>query len=271
MCNLQDVVSEIKSNLKNAQGCVTDKVVTLLADLGVDNLGISETLGISIRAVQKSRKRSPVADASELQDASQSSPAHGVTNSRTPEANSSSHDVHGIANSRTPTPRAPAGITTRATKESLRDESYQEVKQEPPLVPPKPIAEPKPLRSRGSRLSNEWTLPDDWKAWARTTFPATSDQIVTDEADKFRDYWTAKAGQGASKLDWQATWRNWCRTAFAVGKRRDGQPINHGRSAYDEQRAGTEHWLEERRRRMDETARICKIGKYRETPVESVQ
>lgn len=135
MCNLQDVVSEIKSNLKNAQGCVTDKVVTLLADLGVDNLGISETLGISIRAVQKSRKRSPVADASELQDASQSSPAHGVTNSRTPEANSSSHDVHGIANSRTPTPRAPAGITTRATKDFLRKESYQEVKQEPPLVP----------------------------------------------------------------------------------------------------------------------------------------
>ena len=162
-------------------------------------------------------------------------------------------------------------IPARATFESLRDESYQEVKQDPPLVPPKPIAEPKPLRSRGSRLSNEWTLPDDWKAWARVTFPTTTDQAVTDEADKFRDYWTAKAGQGASKLDWQATWRNWCRTAFAVGKRRDGQPINHGRAAYDEQRAGVEHWMEEKRRRMDETARICKIGKYRETPVESVQ
>ncbi len=162
-------------------------------------------------------------------------------------------------------------IPTRATFESLRDESIQEVKQEPPVGPPKPIAEPKVLRSRGSRLSNDWQLPDDWKAWTRTNFPTSTEAAVTEEADKFRDYWTAKAGQGASKLDWQATWRNWCRTAFAPGKRRDGQPINHGRSAYDEQRAGTEHWLEEKRRRMDEVARICKIGKYRETPVESVQ
>lgn len=33
------------------------------------------------------------------------------------------------------------------------------------------------------------------------------------ELAKFRDYWRAKAGQDAAKLDWLATWRNWCRTA----------------------------------------------------------
>ena len=33
------------------------------------------------------------------------------------------------------------------------------------------------------------------------------------EIDKFRDYWIAKAGDNATKKDWSATWRNWCRNA----------------------------------------------------------
>ncbi|WEX79280.1 hypothetical protein PYH37_004466 [Sinorhizobium numidicum] len=33
------------------------------------------------------------------------------------------------------------------------------------------------------------------------------------EFEKFRDYWTAKAGRDAVKLDWPATWRNWIRNA----------------------------------------------------------
>lgn len=32
------------------------------------------------------------------------------------------------------------------------------------------------------------------------------------EVSKFRDYWGSK-GSGATKTDWQATWRNWVRTA----------------------------------------------------------
>ena len=33
------------------------------------------------------------------------------------------------------------------------------------------------------------------------------------EAAKFADFWHAKAGKDAAKLDWCATWRNWCRNA----------------------------------------------------------
>jgi hypothetical protein len=36
---------------------------------------------------------------------------------------------------------------------------------------------------------------------------------VRRESEKFKDYWTAKAGREACKLDWEATWRNWCRNA----------------------------------------------------------
>lgn len=37
---------------------------------------------------------------------------------------------------------------------------------------------------------------------------------VRTEAAKFADYWHAKAGRDAAKLDWSATWRNWCRKAI---------------------------------------------------------
>lgn len=34
----------------------------------------------------------------------------------------------------------------------------------------------------------------------------------------FRDHWIAKPGADALKLDWSATWRNWCRrTASRLG------------------------------------------------------
>ena len=31
------------------------------------------------------------------------------------------------------------------------------------------------------------------------------------EIDKFTDYWHARAGKGSTKLDWNATFRNWIR------------------------------------------------------------
>ncbi|WP_338024808.1 hypothetical protein [Bartonella vinsonii] len=33
------------------------------------------------------------------------------------------------------------------------------------------------------------------------------------EMAKFRDYWKARAGKDATKIDWQATWRNWIRNS----------------------------------------------------------
>jgi hypothetical protein len=33
------------------------------------------------------------------------------------------------------------------------------------------------------------------------------------ELGKFRDFWQAKAGADACKVDWDATWRNWIRRA----------------------------------------------------------
>jgi hypothetical protein len=40
-----------------------------------------------------------------------------------------------------------------------------------------------------------------------------SEAVAANELAKFRDHWTARAGAGARKADWEATWRNWARRA----------------------------------------------------------
>lgn len=64
-------------------------------------------------------------------------------------------------------------------------------------------------------------IPDDFRP-----SPAVRDDMATKrpevdlelETEKFRDYWAAKAGKDATKLDWDATWRNWIRNARVAPK-----------------------------------------------------
>ena len=76
-----------------------------------------------------------------------------------------------------------------------------------------PLKEPKskePMPSRGSRLPKDWVLPDDWRAWAVAQRPGLDVDL---EAAKFADFWHAKAGKDATKLNWEGVWRNWIRNA----------------------------------------------------------
>lgn len=47
-------------------------------------------------------------------------------------------------------------------------------------------------------------------AWARDRVPNVDGRV---ETEKFINYWQAKTGKDATKLDWVATWRNWMLTA----------------------------------------------------------
>jgi len=69
-------------------------------------------------------------------------------------------------------------------------------------------------KKRGSRLPDDWRLPRSWGEWSLREFPAWSAETVRTEADKFKDFWIAKAGKDGAKLSWVATWRNWCRNAI---------------------------------------------------------
>ncbi|MBB5663240.1 hypothetical protein GGE68_001416 [Rhizobium leguminosarum] len=79
--------------------------------------------------------------------------------------------------------------------------------------PPKEInPTPTSLRSetkRGTRLPADWALPAGWGRWA--VGEGFEEKSIRIEADKFRDFWCSKAGKDATKLDWEATWRNWMR------------------------------------------------------------
>ena len=56
-------------------------------------------------------------------------------------------------------------------------------------------------------------LPKAWGDWALAEMRGWTPEIVRTEAAKFRDFWVSKTGKDATKLDWLATWRNWCRNA----------------------------------------------------------
>ena len=57
-------------------------------------------------------------------------------------------------------------------------------------------------------------IPDDWKAdfdYAKSK--GLKNEEIQREAEKFKNYWSARAGAQGIKLDWAATWRNWVLSA----------------------------------------------------------
>jgi len=63
-------------------------------------------------------------------------------------------------------------------------------------------------RQRGTAMSPDWRLPNEYAQWALTEYPQWSSKGVQQVGEKFRDYWLSGGGV---KKDWFATWRNWCR------------------------------------------------------------
>lgn len=63
---------------------------------------------------------------------------------------------------------------------------------------------------RASRLPAEWVLPKAYGEWALAEFPAWNADHVRRVALMFKNHWISAGGQQARKLDWFATWQNWC-------------------------------------------------------------
>ena len=87
--------------------------------------------------------------------------------------------------------------------------------------------EPAPKSKRGTRLDPSF-VPSEASRVAVITDHPTLD--LRREHAKFVDYWTAKSGQNATKVDWDATWRNWMRKA--------GEDLARHRPANRDQFAG---------------------------------
>jgi hypothetical protein len=90
------------------------------------------------------------------------------------------------------------------------------------MTSPDLFARPEPVR-RGTRL------PSDWKPTLEAAkFARDLGLDVGAVADTFRDYWISRAGAGGVKLDWLATWRNWCRETKTRNARRNWQQLRKG-------------------------------------------
>jgi hypothetical protein len=77
----------------------------------------------------------------------------------------------------------------------------------------KPSVQDKPAHSaRGSRI------PEDFQPDQEYATKLIPDLDASAEAQRFRDYWQAKSGATATKLDWPATWRNWIRNCADSGR-----------------------------------------------------
>lgn len=75
----------------------------------------------------------------------------------------------------------------------------------------KPITnnqEPLVKAKRATRLSPDFELPIEWVNWVADNKPEVN---AYQTFEQFKDYWIAKAGADAAKLDWFSTWRNWVR------------------------------------------------------------
>lgn len=82
-------------------------------------------------------------------------------------------------------------------------------KREEEQHPPHPSGA-SPPRKRGTRIPDGFAVTPEMVAWARAECPHVDGRT---ETAKFIDYWRAKTGRDATKLDWVATWRNWMRRA----------------------------------------------------------
>lgn len=85
-----------------------------------------------------------------------------------------------------------------------------------------PSAPPAKPKSNGSRLPDNFQVPDDWMDWAASERRDIPTSELPGIAAGFTDYWTAKAGAAARKVSWEATWRNWIRNQ----KRSSAPPAN---------------------------------------------
>lgn len=78
--------------------------------------------------------------------------------------------------------------------------------------------------SRAAVLQPDWQPSPQDIDHARTE--GLSDEQISRELAKFRDYWISASGAGARKRDWSATWRNWVRKAADGFRRTRGYAAN---------------------------------------------
>lgn len=126
--------------------------------------------------------------------------------------------LHALNGTSTAVEHTSNSVETGGQQNSTNQSTSQPINQQPLVVAAEPQEAPrKRSATQGSRLAADWVLPMAWGQWAIQEIPGFNNDTVRLEAAKFADFWHAKVGKDATKADWFATWRNWCRNAKLPG------------------------------------------------------
>jgi hypothetical protein len=90
-------------------------------------------------------------------------------------------------------------------------------------------------------------LPDDFTLTPERRLVAEAETLPAERTfEQFRDYWRSASGARARKHDWDATWRNWCRSeADRGGGNGNGKGSGRPRlSAVERVYAATQHLID---------------------------
>lgn len=125
--------------------------------------------------------------------------------------------------SRTPTPAAAAPTPAAAA----------------PITITQPSCEPSLNRQSARKRASTPTatrLPADFVLSPERRTVAVAERLDAERTfAKFCDYWRAASGARARKVDWEATWRNWCRTeADRGGRTATPEPVRRWEPPEDE-------------------------------------
>jgi hypothetical protein len=219
-------ITKMQELLMRSRQCIVDNILALEAD---GSIGIARIDGMPncywpripaalvemspnpawfVEAVASPAKRRVYASVSEAIAAATGDQSSGVDQSSRVDRYRSSAVDHTSQVQQT-NQSSPAGELVKSSTDSISSLNLFSSSQEKKETAPKRGAS----ATRGSRLPADWVLPADWRAWTHSAFRVSPHRVQL-EADKFRDYWHARAGSGATKVDWAATWRGWCRRAF---------------------------------------------------------
>ena len=107
-----------------------------------------------------------------------------------------------------------AAKAQRKVQQNVNTCSTDVVTETPTKFNPSPSPSPSPpSEPKGSSVRSATRLPTEWHPSAENINYAKahclSDAQIAREAERFSNYWRAKAGKDGTKLDWDATWRNW--------------------------------------------------------------
>jgi hypothetical protein len=139
------------------------------------------------------------------------SPSHGVTDDVTPSVtNDTTQHSHAVSH----------GVRHDPPDPTRPDPTH--------VVVPNGTTTPEKIlpRKRGQRLEPGWIPSEETRILMAEQCPGID---LRAEHAKFTDYWTAKTGRDATKLDWDATWRNWIRNAKPT-KPANGKPRNQAQT-----------------------------------------